>query len=181
MVILANRISWWFIYFIVYRPKNKTATSCNLENPLFFFFLFFLFIVYSRIKNAKQPEMDTGKCFRVKYLFQSSLNVMKIWSLVQENCARYQVLKSLACFSLKWRKKQNKYKINGGSWLQQLQSLGMLLSEETVFCAYSHWSSLALGHGPNCNHRNGAHFIWWLSDLASCSQRVAQPFITALF
>lgn len=140
---------------------------------------FCLSIVYPRIKNAKQPEMDTGKCFRVKYLFQSGLNVMKIWSLVQENCAWYQVLRSLTCFSFEMKKKQNK--TNGGSWLQQLQSLSMLLSEETVFSAYSHWSSLAFGHGPNCNHRNGAHFIWWLSDLASCSQRVAQPFITVLF
>lgn len=51
-------------------------------------------------------------------------------------------------------------KTNGGSGLQQLQSLGMLLSEETVFCAYPQLSSLAFSHGLNCNQRNGAHLIW---------------------
>lgn len=101
--------------------------------------------------------MDTGKGFRVKYLFQSSLNGMKIGSLVQENFAPYQVLKSLTFFSFVMKKK-SKTKINGGSGLQQLQSLAMLLSE--AFCAYSHSSSLAVSHGLNCNHRNGAHFIW---------------------
>lgn len=89
---------------------------------------------------------------------------MKILSLVQENFASYQVLKSFTFFSFVMKKKKKKphtteSKQSSRSGLQRLQSLGMLSSEETVFCVHSRLSSLAFGHGLNCNHRNGAHFI----------------------